>query len=875
MGKTSLLDELVTAAGEMQVLRARPLQAEMELSFAGLADLFRNCIDLVDQLPAPQAAALLGALALGPPVPGDRFVVAAATLTLLSVAAERGPLLAVIDDAQWLDEPSREAVCFAGRRLAREGILLVLGARDEGWITSCGLSTLVVEGLGPPDAAALLEQAAPGTHRTVQSRLIDETAGNPLGLLEAVAMLSPDQLAGMVPITGPLPVGDGLERALGRPVLMLPARTRQALLISSAADNSSTAAILAALTQAGLELADLERGEQAGIITISDGNIKFRHPLVRAATYHLHSGADRRSAHRALAEVAVAGGDLERAAWQLASAVTGPDETVAQLLETAGSTAAERNAYATAARAFETSASLSLDPDDRLRRATHAGRALWRSGDSRKAETLLSDVVGLARDPITRADLQALRAGLSLVNRPVAETHALLVEEAGQIEAIDPTRAATMLAQASLTGYFAGNAAQALTLAQRGVFVAGEGPAATLANLALGLAQTLTGDIAAATVRLSSAQQLVDQLDLAQSELTMLIVAVAIALVWIDRDEGYTILEHVVAADRAASSLAALSFSLATLALAHLKQGQIRAAYADASEALDLAQEAGEPVSLTYTLTTLAQAEAVLGYDDDCRRHVASALELGDQAGVNAVRMVAPAALGLLELSLGHPERAVPHLLAAATTKMSIGAQLPTDILPDLVEAFALSGETAQAARWRSVLERLVKRTDLRSGHAVAARLRGLLAGETDYEDHFAVAISHHRSKEPFELARTQLCLGMRRRRSRRRADAREVLRQALSYFEASGAQPWANRAEAELRATGGQPPRKTITSLRPLTSQELQVAMSVARGATNKEVANALFLSVKTVEFHLANIYRKLSVRSRTELAHQIATLP
>jgi DNA-binding CsgD family transcriptional regulator len=874
IGKTSLLGDVLRAAKGMTILRAHPLEAESELSFAGLADLVRPIAELIDELPGPQAAALSGAIALGPAVPGDRFVVAAATLTLLSVAAEGGPVVAVIDDAQWLDEPSREALCFAGRRLAREGVFLLMGARSEVWVDSCGLSTLRLEGLGTTASVTLLERAAPGIQGAVQTRIVEETGGNPLALLQAVGTLTRAQLAGTAPINGPLPVGSALERALGRQVTTLPVRVRRALLIASGADTSSTAVVVAALRKAGLNLKDLEGAEQEGLITLTGGQVFFRHPLIRAATYHLHGRSERRAAHQVLAEVALAAGDLERAAWQSAAATVGPDEAVARLLETVGTAAAERNAYATAARAFETAASLSINLDGRIRRSIAAGRALWRSGDTTAAETLLLGVLHLAIDPVTRADLQALRAAVIVGNRPVAETYQLLVSEARLIESIDPTRAATMLAQASLTGYMAGDPAQSLKTALQAVMLAGDGPAAMVANLALGLAEALTGDVAEASTLLSPAAKLLDEIDLPDSQLSWLFAAVGLALVWIDRHEGYLILERIVATGRTACSLAVLSFPLPMLAVAHLQRGQIRAAYAAASEALDLVQETGDPVSLIFTLATLAQVEAVLGYELDCRRHVATALELGNRTGVNSVHMVAPGALGLLELSLGRPERAVAHLLEAATTKLSIGALLPADlpVLPDLVEACVLSGDIAEARRWQAKLERLAARAGLPSGEARAARGRGLLASESEYEHYFAVALSYYADKEPFERARTQLCLGMRRRRSSgRQAEARDALRQALTSFRTLGAEPWAARARVELGGADDGPSGRSDVSLRALTSQELQVALVVANGATNKEVAASLFLSVKTVEFHLGNIYRKLAIRSRSELVRRI----
>jgi hypothetical protein len=372
IGKTSLLEYALAGATGFRVLRARPLEVESELAFAGLSELLRPILHLLDRIPSPQTAALSGALALGPPVPGDRFAVAAATLSLLATAAEDCPVLVVVDDAQWLDTPSREALLFAGRRLGSEGVLLLLGMRDRKWISSSGLEGLELNGLSATEAAVPIEGL-------VRNRLVTETRGNPLAILEAVASLTDAELLGRTPITHPLAVGASLERAFAQQLDGLPRDTRAALLIAAPSDTGSSVEIIRALDQAGLSPAALEAAERLGMIAFVGGRFEFRHPLVRSAAYHLHDPVERRAAHRALA-TAVGVKAVERTAWHLAAASVGPDEKVAALLEKSATHAFAHNAYAAAASAFETAAVLSPRDEDRVRRMMGAGRALWLGG---------------------------------------------------------------------------------------------------------------------------------------------------------------------------------------------------------------------------------------------------------------------------------------------------------------------------------------------------------------------------------------------------------------------------------------------------------------------------------------------------------------
>ena len=881
IGKTSLLERAALGADGFVVLRAQPLQTESELPFAGLSDLLRGILELQDRIPAPQQAALSGALALGPPAPGDRFAVAAATLSLLAAAAEAAPVLAIVDDAHWLDAPSREALLFSGRRLGSEGVVLLLGMRDRDWLHSAGLATLQLDGLDPAAATMLLDGADGALDAGVRRRLVTETQGNPLAILEAASTLTEAERRGQSPIGHPLAVGPALEQAFALHLADLPEGTQRALLIAAASDTGSAHEILTALAEVGLGSAHLEPAERAGVISLTGERIDFRHPLVRSAAYHAHDSAGRREAHRALA-AAVGTGD--RAAWHLAAAAVGADEEVAALLEATGTSALERSAYGVAASAFETAAGLSPDVADRLRRTIGAGRAFWLGGDPDRAVNRLEGAVGLATDPVARAELQLLRGAAMVFTRPVAATYSLLVAEADRIEHIDRPLASQLLSAATMVCFMAGEPQRAETTARRAVLLSGPdaGAAGLPARLMLGVALAAGGKVTEALGLIEPVLAQTGPAELAEGGSGVALGGVIQALVWIEQwDLARRMIEGMIATARRAGALSVLPFALATLSELELRCGRIPAAYAAAAESAQLAEDTRQSVESSFSHVTLARVEALLGHEAECRALVATALELSRRTGADSIGTYAASVLGLLELSFGRPDRAVVHLRECARRRAMHGMKLLTPVqwAGDLVEALARSGDLAGAEEALAGIEASARDTGLHWALAIAARGRGLLTDEQDYESQFGAALAFHGDAMPYERARTQLCLGMRRRRSRRRADARAALHEALSYFETAGAVHWAEQARAELRAAGEATPDRAdgaggSVSLRVLTPQELQVALTVAAGATNKEAAASLFLSAKTVEFHLSNAYRKLGVRSRAELVRKVEGL-
>lgn len=407
IGKTALLDECARGATACLVLRARALEDEGALPFAGLGDLVEPLLDRLPALPGPQADALAGALALRPASAGDRFAVAAAAVSLLREAARGRPVLAVCDDAHWLDAGSREALLFAARRLASARVLLVLAARPEEDFTPADLPVLELRPLARSDAAQLLAVEDPA----LAERILEAAAGNPLALLELPAALSPGQRDGLEPLDDPLPTGRTLARVYERRLRSLPESSRRALLLAAAGSGEPWA----------FPVGELEPAEREGLVSIAPGGIEFRHPLLRSAVYHGAEPGERRAAHRLLAERATGAARARH----LAAAATGPDERAAAALAEAGEDAFDRAGYAAAARAFETAAALTPDAERRARRLLAAADAAQVAGEAGRALELLDAALRLARGPVLRADVQHLRGRVEL-HRDPRRAHALL-----------------------------------------------------------------------------------------------------------------------------------------------------------------------------------------------------------------------------------------------------------------------------------------------------------------------------------------------------------------------------------------------------------------------------------------------------------------
>ncbi len=872
-GKTALLDDLAAQPTRALVLRATGLEGEAHFAYAALGELLAPALELRDELPAVQARALGAALALeaGEATP---FAVAAAALGLMALAAEHRPVLAIVDDLQWADDASRAALLFVARRLGSEGVAMVLGLRDDEGLDAAGLGldTLSIAGLAPAAARELLagQDLAP----PVAEALVAATHGSPLALLEIPALLTAGQRAGTAPLEDPLPLGRSLDRAFRRRLEALPEPARRALVVAACADEARADMVVDALGEAALPRDALGSAEDAGLVTLSARRVEFCHPLVRAAALRLASAAERRAAHRALAAVLPAEGTAR--AWQLAAAAQGADPEAARALAAAAADARTRGAVDDASRTFARAAELEPDGERRARLLLEAAAASLAAARVSDAIAQAHQGAELAQDGLLRTDLRCMAARAELL-AGLPRGREVLIREGDRLIRTEPVRAAMFLLEAATVDMTSGQLRRMVELAGRARDAAAEHapPLWYLASVLIAEAQLALGESAAGDEALAAAEDVLRAYVPGTGPPEVVAMAAHSSL-WVERfARAEAIFDALVDALRQASAVSGLIYPLAARSHLHLRLGRWPAALSDASEALRLGEVTGHALAMGHTLGALAEIEAVLGQDAAAREHGERCVALAQAQGSETTAIYGHGALALLALGRGEPEEAVERGLAAERSEAATDHDEPGIVrfTPDLIEALWRAGREDEAAERVARLER--QGTD-RPGHtwtrAVACRGRGLLCPEAEVDEWFERALAHHaETPQPFETARTQLLHGERLRRVRRRSDARRPLRDALATFERLGAIGWAARAQAELRATGGQEsatPETASVLVAELTPQELQIAMHAAKGMTNREVGAALFLAPKTVEHHLSRCFRKLGIKRRVELA-------
>jgi DNA-binding CsgD family transcriptional regulator len=875
MGKSALLAWATSEARGFRMLRARGLESETELPFAALGDLLRPVVSELEQIPERQAAALAGALAIGPPAPSDRFAVAVATLSLLSAASEREPLLAIVDDAHWVDGLSLEALLFAARRLNEEPVCLLLAVRpDEGTFRGEALDTLTLAGLERTVALELLDDVA-DLHPLVARQIADATGGNPLALLELPRQLSSDQLSGREALPVQLSVAPAIERNFLRRVQGLPETTRRALVVAAASDSDDAEIVVSALAELRLDRADLAPAEADGLIVLAQGRLDFFHPLLRSSLYSSLPPEELRGIHAAYGRALSGDQNLERRAAHLAEATEAPDDSVAATLESAADRALARGGYAAAARTLHRAASLTVTAPERARRMLRAAQNFRLAGDHELALHLLDEALVDATDePLLSAEIHHVRIKVVTTIRLPLHAGLTLAREAERIAARDPAKAALLFAHAAQTAAFSGNGSDAVAAARRSreLLADGHGELDGETAVLLGHAFLLTGQRSSAEEMAGEVGEALENGGRDSSEVGMFYASL---LFWLEAYEpARQELQSQIAAARGAGALGVLPQLLDTLAAVDTRAGRWVDAYATSTEALALARETRDGRQTASTLTTLARLEAGQGKADDCRAHAQEAMELARRYGDKLAEAWAIAALGLLELGLGQSDEAIREFtriqnLADADTLFDSAAVMWR---ADRIEAHV----RARRAKDLGELDTPALATSGSAWvRAASARAAALVIGPEKIDDAFAEALSlHEEAGIPFELARTELCYGERLRRARRLSDARRPLRSALATFERLGAAPWADRARKELAASGERSsPSGRNARIAKLTGQELQVALLVADGATNREAAAALFVSPKTIEGHLGRAYAKLGVRSRTELARLLTT--
>jgi len=853
VGKSALL--ATVAADNLTRLTATGFESEIELPFAGVEQLLHG-------LPEPhqtRAVALLGDGARG--APHDP---ATALRELATAVAAAAPLLVAVDDVQWLDPSSRTAVAYLARRAPRLGIGVVAvwserGATDDPWP---GVTELRLDDLAR-DAAIRLARSG-GVAPAVAEALVDGVGGNPLALVQAPAALTAAQRAGRALLPDPLPTGERIERAFARRVEALAPPVRAALLLAAAG------------APATLVAADLEPAEDAGLVRLGAGDgpeVAFVHPLARAAIYHSAAPSQRRAAHR---EVAARVAEPERS-WQLALAAVAPDEDLAVTLERHGHRANGRGAPATAAAALERAAALTPDSSRAAGRTLAAAGLALVAGRPARARALLDPLTATVSEPAAHADLQLLR-GVALYHagRP-REACALLEAESAAVATTDPARASALLVQACVALLGPGPLERVADLARRARELAAPG-AGTIPDLIEAEVLVALGDHATARRRLAALEPELAGWDTTAPGHELLAVG-GLCRLWLgDHDAAEAILTRLVELDRAAGAASALAAPLAALASLRLRRGDLPAAAECADEAAEIADTALSGFALTLALAAVAMVAAHRGDGETCRHTAFRMLSLGADLELTSTLAAAEQALGHLQLSSGDGAAAAAHLQRALAHVHDHGTRDPAFLFThaDLVEALVRAGRPADAAPVLAELEAGAERTGGGWARAAVERCHGLLGPAAEIDARLAAALAAHADPAmPFEAARTRLALGERLRRERRRADARTQLTRARDEFFAMGARGWAARAGAELAAAGyesgeraGAEPGDAAGDAEALTAREREVCALVAGGATNREAAAALFVSPRTVEHHLRQAYRKLDVRSRTELA-------
>jgi len=873
IGKTALLEAAAERAADTLVLRARGLESESELPFSALAELTRPLLGGLAELPEPQRAALEGALALAPCPPGDRFAACAGLHALLAATAARQPLLLLIDDAHWLDASSATCFGFVGRRLADRPIAMLVASRpgELSRFDATDFERLDLGSLAPGAARELLGARHAELSARAGEAILAAAGGNPLALIELPVQLTETEGAGAVTTRVPLAAPNRLREAFTRRLGVLEPDARLALLVAAAAGSTSTGPIVAACRELGLGSGSLEPAEADGLIAISAEDVQFAHPLLRGVAYGEAEAADRRLAHRALA--GSVGG--EERGWHLAAAAVGPDEEAAAALEDSARHALERGGPAPAADALERAAALSVNPGDRARRLVAAGDAAQAGGMHSRSATLLAEAAD-AGDGEHRGEAVERLAMVSLYEAGNAlDAHRMLVERGDELAPADPVRAATVLADAAVAATTAGDCNLALAAAEHAHRLLGDAgdPTQRAQVLSiLGWSLAMRGEAAQAREHVAEVDRLLPEIDPFSPAAQSIALALNSRIPSEEYERARGECGAIVAGARAAGMIGMLPFPMAVEADACHRLGDWDAADERSAEAVALAEETGQRGPLQQALVIRVWLLAGRGEEDAGRKAAERALAIAEPAGFGAVTTFVRAGLGFLELGLGRVSEAIAELEWVAGFTAEHGLDEPTLIpwVPDLVEAYVQAGRTDDAERAAALLAEQAERAGGAFARSLAARAEGLVATDFDRPFELAYELDDQRPA-PFERARTALAHGRRLHRSRRRVAARKRLREALATFERLGAQPWAERTRAELRASGAAA-RRPAGDADELTPHEARIARAVARGASNKQVAAELFLSPKTIEFHLSRIYRKLGIRSRTELAARVA---
>ncbi|MGD9995995.1 MAG: AAA family ATPase [Ilumatobacteraceae bacterium] len=873
VGKTALLDHVAVRASGCRVLRATGAESELPLAFAGLHQISAPMLEHVALLPVPQRDALRSVLGLIATDAVDRFLVGVATLSLLAHAADEQPLVCLVDDAQWLDHASAQVLAFVSRRLLAERVALVFAVREPSNATELdGLPSRTVGGLSNDAARAVLERASPGRlDEDVRDRIVSETRGNPLALLELPRAFTAAELAGgfAMPTVGSL--ANHIEESFVRRVRSLPTETRQLLLLAAAEPLGDVELVRRAAARLAID-PEAGRPAEADELIELGARVRFRHPLVRSAAYRLGSTVDRRSVHRALADVTDPDQDPDRRAWHRAHATGEPDEDVAADLERSAARALLRGGVAAAAAFLERAAALTPDPARRAGRALAAAQAKYEAADLDAAEALL---VAAERGPLEglgHARIARLRAQIVFARSRSSDAPPLFLEAARRLESVDGRLARDAYLEALGAAMFAGRLCP--DPGERGIAeaarrtVTGPVPAHPTAQLLEAISVRLTDGYAAAVPSLRRAldafRASAERPDEDVARWLWMACPVApdpVAPELWDDEAWHDLASRAVRFGREAGALGILPVALSTRAAVHVFNGELSVAASLIDEADRITASTGR-LPMRYTSLLLL---AWRGDEVRATTGISAAMRDATARGEGRAIGLIGYATAVLNNGLGRYEHALRGAEAACEHD-DIG--LLGWSLAEAVEAAVRSGRPALAEPALRQLEERATASGTEWALGTLACSRALVSTGDAADDAYRDAIARlNRTRIVVHLARSHLLYGEWLRRGNRRADAREQLRTAHDMFVRMGAEAFAERARRELVATG-ETARKRVPAVHDaLTPQEAQVARLASEGRTNPEIGGELFISPRTVEYHLSKVFMKLGVRTRREL--------
>jgi len=867
VGKSALLAYLSDRVAGWRVARAAGVESEMELAYSGLHQLCGGILDHLERLPDPQRDALETIFGRNSGPTPDQFLVALATLSLLAEAAERQPLVCIVDDAQWLDHASAQIIGFVGRRLVAERLAIVCAARSGiGDDVLAGLPELSIEGLPDSDARVLLRRAIPGPlDAAVAEQIIVESHGVPLALLELPRTRRSTDLAGGFGVLDNRPLTSKIEQSYAERLLLLPSDTRLLVVIAAAEPVGDPSLLRGAAETLGIDIAAATAAEDAGLLHVRE-RVEFAHPLVRSVAYRSATADDRHRAHDALAEATDADTDPDRRAWHRAQGIHGPDEEVAAELERSAGRAQARGGVAAAAAFLRRSAALSVDPTSRAERALAAAQASLQAGAFDAALEMLAVAERRPVDAFQSARVELLRGYITLGRGLATDAVPLLMAAAERLTPLDLELARETYLTACGAALYGGPASADLLLATcraAGALPRPAGPPRAVDRLLDGIALLITdGRAAAAPTLLRATSDFSGEGMLVDEGLRWAWVATTSPNALWDDDGLRAMCARQIQVARDAGAMGQLPSLLLALGGSFARSGDFASAASLMAETDAITETTGVRLAPYVEMVVLAMR----GSEAEAVRLIKTTIEHAAELRQGIAADVARWAAAILYNGLGRYEEAHEAAAAASSTPMNMSTAMWS--LPELAEAAARIGAVDVA---RHAVERLTETTRPAGtdfGLGVEARSRALVSEGEAAEELYREAIDRlRRTRLRADLARAHLLYGEWLRRGGQRTDAREQLRAAHDMLSAIGMEAFAERARIELLATGEKVRKRLVESREDLTPQEANIARLARDGLSNPEIGARLFLSARTVEWHLRKVYSKLGITSRKQL--------